>query len=210
MAQVAGGVTVSDLCFDVNFVTISQYAACTTCTPPDPADASNPYEMYCNTGISFRGQDPVNCVDWNQATFYCQSLGKRLPAEYEYEWAARGATAATTYPWGNTVPTSSDNPERLCWVAERDGFSAWPARPAGSCPVGSYDVAGRSPLGIKDLVGNVWHWTSTLFDPTGYVVRGGGWDNFDASRVTAGFRNGPIPASMRHYAVGIRCVATPN
>jgi hypothetical protein len=210
MAQKPGTVTAPDLCFDVNFVTTAQYNGCTTCTPADSADASTPNEMYCNTGISFRGQDPINCVDWNQADFYCNSVNKRLPAEHEYEWAARSATSATTYPWGNTAPTASDNPEKLCWIAERNGFSAWPARPAGSCPVGSYDVAGRSPLGIKDLVGNVWHWTSTMFDPTGYVVRGGGWDNSDASRVTGGFRNGPIPASTKHYALGIRCVAAPS
>ena len=210
MAQVAGAVSVSDLCFDVNFVTVSQYAACTSCTPGDTADAAVPNEICCNTGLSLRGQDPINCVDWNQADFYCRSVGKRLPAEHEYEWAARGATSATTYPWGNVTPTSSDSPERLCWAAERDAFSAWPDRPAGSCPVGSYDTAGKSPLGIKDLVGNVWHWTSTMFDPTGYVVRGGSWDNTDATRVTAGFRNGPIQSSVRHHALGIRCIVAPN
>ena len=44
---------------------------------------------------------------------------------------------------------------------------------------------------------------------TGQVVRGGGWDNSDATRMTTTYRNGPIPATTRHYGLGFRCVRPP-
>ena len=203
MAQTSQAVTVSDLCYDVTLVTTSAYLACTSCQPASTGS-------YCNAGINFRNQDPVNCITWDQANYYCTGLGKRLPREEEYEWVARGGLAGTTYPWGNTAPTAADSPEKLCWSAEIDRQTGWPARPTGTCPVGSYLAAGASPLGINDLVGDVWEWTTTLYDSTGYVVRGGGWDNYDPTRVTAGFRNGPVPASTVQDALGFRCVRSPQ
>lgn len=207
MSQLASTPTVASLCYDIDLVTTAQYSACTSCVPATAADTTT--VNYCNTGISYRTQDPVNCVSQTQSAYYCSSLSKRLPTDAEFEWVARGASAASTYPWGSTAPLASDSPARLCWIAAREGFAGWPARPAGTCPVGSYDVAGKSPLGIHDLSGNVWEWTSTLYNSSGYVARGGGWDNNDSSRMTAGFRNGPFPATISHYALGFRCVATP-
>lgn len=44
---------------------------------------------------------------------------------------------------------------------------------------------------------------------TDRVVRGGGWDNTLASRMTTGFRNDAIPETTRHEALGFRCIAPP-
>jgi formylglycine-generating enzyme required for sulfatase activity len=208
MAQLASTPTVASLCYDIDLVTTAAYSACTSCAPATTSVTSP--ANYCNTGVTFRAQDPINCVSFSQANYYCSSVGKRLPTDAEFEWAARGATAASNYPWGSTVPLGSDTPPKLCWNAGRDGYTGWPNRPTGTCPVGASDLTGKSPLGIRDLSGNVWEWTSTLYDASGYVVRGGGWDNTDSARVTAGFRNGPIPGTTSHYAVGFRCVATPS
>jgi len=92
---------------------------------------------------------PVTFVTWFAATSYCASMGKRLPTEVEWEYAARGGLVGETFPWGPELPT----PSRANYGAS--GIDA---------PV---DVA-RYPAnryGLFDMAGNVWEfvadrWTS--------------------------------------------------
>jgi formylglycine-generating enzyme required for sulfatase activity len=81
---------------------------------------------------------PVTFVTWDVASAYCQSLGKRLPKEAEWELAAgRGATAE--FPWGDESPDSS-----------KANFSqSGLGKPA---PVATYP----SFHGLFDMAGNVW------------------------------------------------------
>ena len=199
MGRIAGGsfsmehpsrqVTVAGFLLDETEVTVGQYVACVR--------AGGCRRLESN-GV---GQDhPVAEVSWDEAAAFCAWAGSRLPTEEEWEWAARGGPAGTSYPWGNEAPG-----RQLCWNGE--GNDLGKGNRKGTCPVGSYP-SGNSPQGVKDLAGNVWEWTSSTYDTSMRVFRGGSWFNDASPNVAAAFRNWFTPG-YRNAFLGFRCARTP-
>jgi iron(II)-dependent oxidoreductase len=97
--------------------------------------------------------EPVLHVCWYEADAYARWSGRRLPTEPEWEKAARWdplTGRSRRYPWGDTEWTPS-----LANLGQRH------LRPA---PAGSYPD-GAAPSGARQLIGDVWEWTSSDFLP---------------------------------------------
>ncbi|MFF7945670.1 ergothioneine biosynthesis protein EgtB [Streptomyces griseorubiginosus] len=97
--------------------------------------------------------EPVVHVSWYEADAYARWAGRRLPTEAEWEKAARHDPAgnrSTRYPWGDADPRP-----------EHANLGQRHLRPA---PAGSYPE-GESPLGVRQLIGDVWEWTASDFEP---------------------------------------------
>ncbi len=159
--------------------------------------------------------EPVMHVCFYEAEAYAAWAGKRLPTETEWEYAARHdpATGRTRrYPWGDADP-----------AAEHANLGQRHLRPA---PVGAYP-AGASPLGVEQLIGDVWEWTSSdflpypgftafpydeyslvFFGPEYKVLRGGSFGS-DAVAVRGTFRNWDYPIRRQIFA-GFRCARDPR
>ncbi len=109
------------------------------------------------------GNKPVTWVSLEDARAYAAWAGKRLPHEWEWQYAAQG-TDGRQYPWGNEWDASAVP------VADKSrtmrGPDAVEAHPNGA-----------SPFGVMDLVGNVWQWTEEFTDEhtRGGILRGGSY-----------------------------------
>jgi formylglycine-generating enzyme required for sulfatase activity len=187
-------VPLAAFCLDRHEVTVGEYRGCGGCSPPGTAE-------YCNWGVSGRDRHPINCVDWDQATAYCAAVGKRLPTEEEWEYAARGSEGRT-YPWGKAAPSS-----QLCWDGE--GSDLGKGNRKSTCVVGSYPAG---LFGLFDMAGNVSEWTSGRYCPytskncaeDRRVYRGGCWRDDVPQSVRGANRSRDEPGS-RVGDLGFRC-----
>jgi iron(II)-dependent oxidoreductase len=120
--------------------------------------------MHYDYLIPLAPDQPVMHVSWHEAQAFCAFSNRRLPTEAEWELAAagvpdgRGGVSATKreFPWGDDPPT----PEHAHLDLESDG----------PCDVGAF-AKGDSAFGCRQMIGNVWEWTSSTFAPyPGFVV----------------------------------------
>lgn len=185
-------------------VTNAQYLAFVRASGYAPRDAHNYLRDWVD-GAPRPGWEnrPVTWVALEDARAYAQWAGKRLPREWEWQYAAQGGDGRR-YPWGedwreDAVPA----PNRGRRVRAPDPVDAHPA--------------GASAFGVLDLVGNVWQWTDEYHDEhtRAAILRGGSsyqpqtshWYFPQAYRLD---QHGKLllmaPSKDRSACIGFRCV----
>ncbi len=146
-----------------------------------------------DTWLDLEADLPVCHVCWWEADAYCRWAGRRLPTEAEWEYAVSGsAWPKPIYPWGDAEP----GPE----LAATDWRSGGPVRVAAS-------PAGDSPVGCRQMIGNVWEWTASDFAGYPNFERDAYWENseqfFGSRKVLRGgawaTRGRYIRSTMRNY-----------
>ncbi len=146
---------------------------------------------------------PVVGVSWGDANAYAEWIGKRLPTEAEWEYAARGGVEGWSFSFGDELDPEKAN----YWKSD------------GTKPVGSYSPNG---YGLYDMTGNVVEWTSDYYGGDYYknsprenprgpekgkfrVIRGGGWHSGPGC-VSVTHRQA-LPGGWLDFNVGFRCVS---
>jgi len=121
-----------------------------------------------------RPNNPVESVNWHNATEFASRVGGRLPTEAEWEFAAKGGNKSQGF-----IYSGSDNADEVAWFVDNSSSS-------------TQAVGQKLPneLGIYDMSGNVFEWigdwlanfdATAVTDPTGplsganRMMRGGSW-----------------------------------
>ncbi|GAA3451978.1 ergothioneine biosynthesis protein EgtB [Dactylosporangium matsuzakiense] len=149
---------------------------------------------------------PVVHVSFPEAKAYAEWAGRRLPTEAEWEKAARWDPAtgrSRRYPWGDEDPEPH--------------HANLGQRHLAPAPVGAYP-AGASPLGVHQLIGDVWEWVDSdftpypgfaafpyreysevFFGPDYKILRGGSFGT-DAAACRGTFRNWDYPIRRQIFS----------
>ena len=146
--------------------------------PTGPVDMRNHYNWWMYVGganwrhprgpassIKKLKDHPVVHIAYEDVEAYAAWVGKELPTEAEWEFAARGGLEGAEYVWGDELTPGGQHMANI-WQGDfpyrntvDDGYEY-------TAPVGSFPPNG---YGLYDMAGNVWQWTSDWYRDHGKI-----------------------------------------
>lgn len=175
-------VSIDPFYMDTHEVTNEQWKAYLDATNQKPNDVLLAESWKEGTFPKGEGKRPIAFISAKEAEAFARWCLKRLPTEFEWEFAARGPDGKN-YPWGEefddfdpeskfdrdgkrlTLEQIEANKAKYEGMKIRKGHeraNCVESKKLATVDVGSL-VDGASPFGIHDLCGNVWEWTSSPF-----------------------------------------------
>lgn len=198
--------------------------------PPGPVGKDNIYNWWqyipgadwmhprgAHSSLLGLDEHPVVHVAFEDALAYANWAGKLLPSEAEWEYACKGGSDSTQFPWGDELA-----PGGLHMANTWQGEFPWEnLRLDGhefTAPVGSFPA---NQYGLYDMIGNVWEWTTDWYGDHAQPVKAcctrdnprggdqeGSVDSGDIARiprrVTKGGSHACAPSYCRRYRPAAR------
>jgi formylglycine-generating enzyme required for sulfatase activity len=221
-----GKVAMKKFYMDQYPVTNSQYKEFLDKTGYTPQDTTNFLKHWIDHKIP-KGQEnyPVIYVTLEDAQAYAKWVGKRLPSEMEWQYAAQ-TEDGNEWPWIQKTPVKRVeevvNGTLSVWKLEGIEKDKCNLGNGELYPVGKYKK-GVNPYGLYDLVGCVWQLTNDVYQNSSYryiMVKGGSY--FRPSSSFWYIQGGPRELNFRQFllrvspsferkaTVGFRCVKDAN
>jgi len=192
----AHSVTVSDFYIDKYEVTVKQYREFCNATGRAMPEAPS---------WGWHDDHPIVNVSWFDADSYANWVGKQLPTEAEWEYAAKGGNQSKGFEY-----SGSSKLVEVGWCSINSFNQTHPVGQLYSNEIGIHDMTGNAMEWCSDWYAKDYYSISPSDNPQGprsgsdRVLRGGAW-NFDSYFCVVTLR-GWIPPTDRSFNFGFRCV----
>jgi formylglycine-generating enzyme required for sulfatase activity len=156
-----------------------------------------------------REQHPVVHVTWNDAAAFASAVGKQLPTEAEWEYAARGGLDGRPYPWGDELEPGGEHRMNV-WQGTFPRENTCADGYYGTCPV---DAFPPNAHGLYNMTGNTWEWCADWFSRDFHVHDRRTNPRGPQSGTHKAMRGGSYlchASYSRHYRVSARTALTPD
>ncbi len=122
-------------------------------------DANWKQPLGTGSDIAELADHPVVHIAYEDAQAYARWVGKELPSEAEWEFAARGGLDRAEFAWGDEL-VPGGVPQANTWQGNFPNENTLLDGYLRTSPVGAYPANG---YGLYDMIGNVWEWTSDFY-----------------------------------------------
>jgi formylglycine-generating enzyme required for sulfatase activity len=115
-----------------------------------------------DSSIQGKEDHPVVQVSYDDAQAYAHWIGKRLPTEAEWEFAARGGLEQATYAWGDDFTPGGQRMANV-WEGSAEAFPVVSPKAGGAAGTSRVCTFPPNGYGLCDMTGNAWQWVADWY-----------------------------------------------